>query len=980
MKTVARLLSILIAICFIALFPRSAWPQSRDAGPRQGEAVKPKLVADYGKLPLSFEVNEGQADSRVHFISHEGGYSLFLTGNEAVLALKAPSGAKNASGSVAGLEFEAPPKEPPRAEILRMRLLGAKAEPRVTGLDELPGKVNYFVGDDASKWHTNVRTYARVKYESVYPGVDLVFYGTNGQLENDFVVAPGADPSAIRLAFGGADKPSISKGGDLLVTVNGAEVELKKPTVYQERNGKRETVSGKYLLNAGEVSFQLANYDRTKPLVIDPVLIYATYLGGNGTDWGTGIAVDPNGNAYVTGYTLGVPGTPPLSDTFPLASPIQSNLYEECAFVSEINAAGTALIYSTFLCDTTPAGSAPATYASGIAVDAAGEAFVVGQTQSGAGGTPHFPTTSGALQPTAPGGTNGFVTKIAAGGSSLVYSTYLGGGDDQALAVAVDAQGDTYVTGSAGSTSFPTFNALQPKLAGVAPNAFVAKINATGSAFVYSTYLGGGGGANPPYSLAGDIGKGIAVDAAGNAYITGVTASPNFPLANALQKEFSGSYEGFVTEINSTGSALVYSTYLGGNGADIGNAIAVDSAGNAYITGTTTTNVNDFPLVNAVQSTANGSSVAFVAEISAGGQSFAYATYLNGTSVESGGNGIAVDSYGDAWVTGVAYSPVYGPCPMMCEFPLVNALAVTLPSPENSRLMGFVAELAPGGSSLVFSTYLGVDSANAIAVDSSGEVCVTGWLSETGFATVGVAQNALGGGQDAFVAKIGSVAGTATVSLSPASLNFPPVDIGSSSQQTVTLTNSGTALLLLYSIGIPAGTAFTETNNCPPALSPTASCTVTATFTPTSSGAQSAALTVVDSAGSQSVSLSSTGAYAAVSLSGGSPAQLPLFTEIWSLPLSNGGPGIAYGVQLTSVTLVPMGTSTDMSSPNFCSATVQTWGPFAAANVAASASTSASVTINFVGCVSKPQFTVTYSWSANQGSVTGTNTMNVQLQ
>jgi len=492
-----------------------------------------KVLDQYGKLPLSFEANRGQTDSRVKFLSRGHGYSLFLTRNQAVIALKnaAPPEMKGSTGR----ELVDKQKSGAAQEtVLRMELAGANPAPRVLGAEELPGKTNYFLGNDPAKWRTNVPTYAKVKYAGVYPGVDLVYYGNQGQLEYDFVVAPGANAKQILLKFCGVGKLRVDEKGDLLIGSRGEEVRFEKPVVYQEVAGKKTPVEGGYILaSTNQIGFRLGEYDHGKPVVIDPLLIYSTYLGGSGGDQGNSIAVDASGNAYVTGLTD--------STNFPTVNALQSTnssgTYD--AFVTKLNPAGSALIYSTYL------GGNGLDDGTGIAVDASGNAYVTGRTSS-----TNFPTAN-ALQSTLAGEGNAFVAKINATGSALVYSTYLGGTDyDSGNGIALDASGNAYVTGAASSTNFPTTaDAFQTAIAG-SENAFISKINATGSALVYSTYLGGN---------EDDSGNAIAVDASGNAYVTGATDSANFPTtADAFQKAIGGLYDNaFVTKINPSGSALV---------------------------------------------------------------------------------------------------------------------------------------------------------------------------------------------------------------------------------------------------------------------------------------------------------------------------------------------------------------------------------------------------------------------------------------
>ena len=368
-------------------------------------ALKPGIAEAYGKLPLSFEANQGQRDRRVKFLSRGHGYTLFLTSTEAVLAL-----------SKSSLQAEPPDTKQARfferdkivTTTLRIKLVGANPVAKVEGLDKLPGKNNYFIGKDPKKWRTNVPTYARVKYDNIYPGIDLIYYGNQRQLENDFRIEPGADPGVVRLKVLGAKQVHTDSMGGLVADTKEGAVQLLTPTIYQEVSGNRIPILGKYKLwSKREVGFDVAQYDRTKPLIIDPVLVYSTYLGGSGYDGLQGLATDPSGNAYVAGFTRSV--------DFPTANPIQSALGgSQDAFVTKLNSSGSALIYSTYL----GGGQTVGDSVQNIAVDASGNAYVGGYT-----GSTNFPTTPGAYQTAYQGGlSDGWVAKLSSTGT-LVYST-----------------------------------------------------------------------------------------------------------------------------------------------------------------------------------------------------------------------------------------------------------------------------------------------------------------------------------------------------------------------------------------------------------------------------------------------------------------------------------------------------------------------------------------------------------------------------
>jgi hypothetical protein len=676
----------------------------------------------------------------VKFLSRGSGFALFLTEDEAVVVLKkAGNGWTDAAKQVTSPTRKSDPLESSIGDTIRMQLLGANATARVVGFGELPGKANYFIGNDPSKWCTNVPTYSKVKYEGVYPGVDLVYYGNQSQLEYDFVVAPGTDPGSIGLRFHSRNELTVDVNGDLLLQAEG--LRFQKPRVFQDSDGTRKDVDGRYDLIAGNmIRFAVGDYDQSKPLVIDPVLVYSTYLGGSLQDFGAGIAVDASGNAYAVGQAF--------SFDFPTANALQatnagSGFDPANVFITKINLSGSALVYSTYL------GGSGRDAGSGIAVDPSGNVYVTGQANSF-----DFPTVN-ALQPVSKAccgvnGTTGFVAKLNPSGSALIYSTFLGGfGEDSGDAIATDAAGNAYVTGMTSSPFFPspcngcnfptTANALQPNLGGapgIARNAFVTKINPNGSAFVFSTYLGGG---------SDDEGGSIAVDTAGNVYVTGLATSSAFPTANAFQPALKGGRDAFITKINASGSAFIYSTYLGGSGDDSGSGIAVDSSGSAYVTGGTSS--ADFPTASPLQSTLVGSGNAFLTKMNPSGSALVYSTFFGGSDTTAAA--VAVDQLGNAYIAGFTEST---------SFPTLNAFQPTF---GGSFADGFVAEINASGNALVYSTFLGgsgADFASGIALDPLGNAFVTGNTDSTNFPTALALQHALGGAgaTNAFVSRIGS--------------------------------------------------------------------------------------------------------------------------------------------------------------------------------------------------------------------------------
>jgi hypothetical protein len=673
-----------------------------------------RLVNSYGRLPLSFEANRGQTDQQVKFVARGSGYTLFLTHRgETVLALRKPAPQRDPPKPAAFESTPAAPNpdaaEPPA--IVRMKLVGANAKPRPEAFDELPGEANYFIGNDPKKWRTIVPTYAKVRYHAVYPGVDLVYYGNQRQLEHDFIVAPGADPGLISLRLEGAKKVSLDLRGDLVLKTQNGEVRFQKPVVYQEVDGVRQELSGGYILKGkNRVGFEVAAYDVMKPLVIDPTLVYSTYIGGSGDDRGVSIAVDSAGSAYVLGFTSST-DFPTTTGAFRTAN---AGSYD--AFVTKLNAAGSGLVYSTYL-----GGSGDDVGAArhGIAVDSAGSAYITGFTKS-----TNFPTTTGAYQTTFGGGqSDAFVTKLNAAGSGLAYSTYLG--NDQGTGIAVDLAGSAYVIGVTGSTTF------------------VTKLNGAGSGLVYSTYLQGNSFA---------FGLAIAVDSVGSAYVTGYTRSTDFPTTTgAFQTAYAGGYDAFVTKFNAAGSGLVYSTYLGGNDDEYGIDIGVDSAGSAYVTGFTFS--TNFPTTTGAFQTANaGSYDAFVTKLNAAGSGLVYSTYLGGSQNDFVSS-IAVDSVGSAYVTGYTSSS---------NFPTTTGAFGAFQGYE----LTFVTKFNAAGSGLVYSAYLGSSGqGSGIALDSAASAYVTGFTGSTNFpTTTGAFQTANAGAFDAFVAKIsGFPAGDAPI-------------------------------------------------------------------------------------------------------------------------------------------------------------------------------------------------------------------------
>jgi hypothetical protein len=944
------------------IVPPASTKQSTPAGLTNSST---KAKEAYGVLPLSFEANSGQTSRKVKFLARGQGYGLFLTSTGAVLSLKKSSSKQATKRHSVGEEQEARPTD--EGAVLSMELVGSRREPRTAGIDELPGKTNYFVGNDPSQWRKGISTYAKVRYSGVYPGIDVIYYGNQRQLEYDFVIAPGKDPQRIKLAFDGTSGLRVDQSGNLVLTTSAGEIQQAKPFAYQMIDGVRHEVAANYRVEKQSVSFAVGGYDKSRELIIDPVVVYSSFLGGGSLDQGRAIAVDSQGSIYLTGITS--------SQNFPVANPIGTWSFPSDGFVSKLNPSGTALVYSTYL------GGNGGDVSRAIALDSQGNAYVAGVTDS-----ENFPTTAGALQVAKDTWQDGFVTKLSPSGS-LIYSTFLGGDNgDSIFGLAVDTDGRAVVTGVTDSTRFSTNTFPTPRSGSATyksidkadhwsasssgltastvnsfaidpsnPNTVYAGTNKgvfkstdggttwnlTGTAspstiplftnvvivehehpsIIYAAtdfgiykstdggtlftvqnagldlsnmtpalamdptdatvlyagtfsgpyksvnvghtwfpvmngignepvnevvidpsnpsivYLGTfdgmfkstNGGANwvnvnsgPLLNFLPEV-SALAIDplhpltlyaAASNTIDnivkttdggatwvgsgTGITytieGSPNPVLITALAIDpvtpttlyaasqgagifkstnagaswspsntglpdvvnsvivdrnnpstlFAGSripLDGFAAKLNVSGSALDYLVHFGGDQDDVPNAITLDTDGNAYLAGST--NSQNFPVLNAFQPVkANSLTDAFVAKLNSSG-SFVYSTFLGGDGPDAA-YAVAVRA-GSAYVVGQTFST---------NFPVANALNST----QNSSIDAFVTKLNPTGSALIFSTYLGgnnVDKALGVALDSAGGVFVTGSTSSSNFPVVGGPQSTYGGSTtDAFVTEL----------------------------------------------------------------------------------------------------------------------------------------------------------------------------------------------------------------------------------
>jgi hypothetical protein len=660
-------------VLFVLLLVLPAAAQTPSAA---GSANAQRAQA-YGRLPLIFEPNQGQTSPEVKFLARGPGYGLFLTDAEMVLALRQP-----AAGS---------PSKAPRGKegVLRMQLVGGNRKPQIAGDRLLPGKSNYFTGHDPAKWRRNVPQFSGVRYRGVYPGVDVVYYGSQQQLEYDFVVAPGANPRSIRLRFSPLSSMKINSSGDLVLAMGPQKVSVRAPAIYQEIDGARQPVTGRFVVTAGrEVGFDIGRYDRSRALVIDPTIVYSTYLGGS-LEEDASAAVDPAGNVYLSGRTN--------SPNFPMTSRLNeiSEAYpgHSSAFVAKLNSNGGSLAYSTFV-DLGGVGF------DHIAVDPDGQAIVTGTTHNA-----NVPLVN-AVQSTCPPDdyrpcASWFVLKLGAEGNTIVYSTFLGRlsgspGLYRTPSIAADSDRNTYLAGTTTDPSFPLVNALQGYNGD--RDAVVVKLNATGG-WVYSTYLGGG---------SGDEAAAVAADADGSAYVIGHTDSTDFPTVNAAQPAHAPvdfvngvalKSDAFVAKLKPDGSGLVYSTYLGGSGMDSPSTVVVNSTGTAWVVGRTTS--SDFP-TSPERPTPSSACVSaygpcegagFLVKVGVGGQ------ILYSTGVHLAADGLAVDSAENVYIAGSRG---------IFDWPLVNPLmsAVT-PVQMGYHLNVVIEKLDLSATTVLFSTIWG---------------------------------------------------------------------------------------------------------------------------------------------------------------------------------------------------------------------------------------------------------------------------------
>jgi Beta-propeller repeat len=683
-------------------------------GERAGAALAPR-----------FEPNVGQADEQVRFLSRGQGYTMLMTGNGAVLKLGTPPQREPGPGAKLS--------RPAEQAVIGLTFEGANPDPVVTGNGRLAGVSNYLRGSDPDGWLTGVPNYSRVTYRELYDGVDLDWYANRaGEVEFDLTLAPGADPAGIRLSYTGAERLVVDGSGALVLHAGGSQLRQAPPVVYQQVDGVKREVRGRYVLHGDHrVGFALAGYDTTLPLVIDPVITYSTYLGGSGDDEPIWSDIDRAGNFYVTGITF--------SPDFPTTRGAFQPTFgggDADAFVTKMNRSGSGLVWSTYL------GGDGFDVAIGLDVDRRGNVVVTGET-----GSAGFPTTPGAFQPAFAGGpTDAFVTKLNAKGSKLLFSTFLGGQEAEGFDVGFisffDRHGNVYVEGDTGSPDFPTTpGSFQPTFGGGPGDGFVTKLNPRGSRLVYSTFVGGSGA---------DGAHDGELDRAGNFYIDGFTDSTDFPVTpGAFQPTYGGGeVDAWVAKLNKTGSALVYSTYLGGAALEFVADLTVDRSGSAYIPGDT--NSEDFPTTpGAFQPTfGGGNSDGYVTKLNPSGTRAVYSTYLGGTGPDAAGS-VRVNRDGVAHVPGITGS---------ADFPVTPGAFQD--SYGGGPTDAYLVLLNRSGSQVKFGSYLGGSGEDGSSgagswLDGKGNYFIPGFTDSTDFpVTPGAFQTENGGAFDVFLVKV----------------------------------------------------------------------------------------------------------------------------------------------------------------------------------------------------------------------------------
>jgi len=778
-------------------------------------------------MPMVFESSQGSRPAPVKFFARGVGYSVWLAPQQITLAVR--RGRQNGDTGIADRRSY--------ADAIKVDLLGSDPNCEVSGLEPAAGKVNYFIGNDPSQWRPGVPIFGKVKFKNVYPGIDIVFYGTGTQLEYDFVVASGANPNQIKLGIGGA-VTSLGRDGSLVLGTTAGVIAFGKPHIYQRAGREKRWVAGNFVIDhssSGQqqsestVTLALGSYDKTKPLIIDPILDYSTYLGGSDNDYLLASTIDSAGNLYVTGGTSSF-DFPVTAGAFqPSCVPGPGDLCND-AVVAKINSAGSSLVYATYL------GGNSYDYGLAIAVDSSGNAYVTGGTSS-----TNFPTTVGAFQTTC-GGTcfydDVFVSKLDSAGSTLLYSTYLGGSNQEFASGIALNQGNVYVSGFSASTDFPvTPGVYQPNEQGQG-SSFVTQFNSSGTGLVYSTFLG-------EVDLQ-NYGPTIALDSAGNAYLAGVTLSSNYPVtAGAFATPFLGFPENnlYISKLNPTATALLYSAFVGGASA---TSISVDGLGQAYLVGLAGPL---FPVTpGALNSTCSSDGI-IILKLSADGSSLPFSAHLCADLSYTAG--ATIDQSGNVLFTGNTSA---------ANFPVTVGAFQTVLQNACCFTDGFLTKLKSDGSALVYSTYIGgnsSDNGSGLTLDTAGNVFLSGATNSTNFPVKNPLQPLNAGFSDGFAAKI--TLPRVKISVWPAALNFGTFGIGTpSTPLAVTIANTSSSSISIASI--VASSDFSATNTCGKQLAAGAHCTAAVLFTATTTGNSAGTLTITDSVGSQMVSLTGTGA------------------------------------------------------------------------------------------------------------------------
>ena len=879
------------------LFSAGAEAQTRSTGiGKRGRSVQ--LEQNYGKLPLAFEMNQGQTDGRVKFLNRGLGSSLFLTSDETVLEINGRDAAfrsrqtipdllKRGDPNVAGSRTHASPATPSNETVLGLKLVGSNADVKINGEEELPGRINYLLGNDPSKWRVNVPTFAKVQYRNIYPGIDVVYYGNvRGRLEHDFIVHPGADIHQIEFALEGTSSVWINRTGDLKAMIGTTAITLERPMAYQVISGKAKRIKSEYQLRRNNrVKFSLGWYDPGSDLVIDPVLAYSTFLSSD-LNIGLGIAADAAGNAFVVGTTQ-ASNFPTTQGVFESTCPnLQGSSGCYTPFVTKLSSDGSTLLYSTYL-----GGTSYISIATAIALDSSGNAYLTGYTAD-----PTFPVTANAFQSICGGyrsgppadcgaGDSAFISVLNLTGTALLYSTYLSGGhqnvaSESGTGIAVDSTGNFYASGSTTSPDFPTLNGFQTVLnSGSACGAgstrgdlYLVKFSPITSTPIlsYSTFVGGSGEDDPSFA---ESAASLAIDNSGDAYMTGSTASPDFPVSLSAYSASCGAdgncngyacsnpAVSFVTKVDTTKSgaaSLIYSTYLGGSTAEYGVGVAADNGGHVYATGWSQS--SDFPSTPGSFESCNqpfSSTQSYVTKLDTNQSGSSSLVYSGCVGEDSGALtfGVKADSSGNAYVAGAINSP---------------DRTFTEVDPIESQGGVFATALSADGSTILWSTRFGSTGSDqpfgAMTLDNNENIYVTGSTYANGFFNSDFPTTAgsysptcdpnkgcsLYPGVAQFIAKISESNG-ATAALSPWNPTFAETDLNThSSIFSLPLRDMGDQPFSISSITVEGANAsdFSQTNNCPVGsqLSAASQCTVSLTFTPTATGTRSATVTVTDTA------------------------------------------------------------------------------------------------------------------------------------